>query len=103
MVKKCPLVSLKCPPGLQELDFLSLLRSAVPQLAADDKPFHILTSDKRRRLQRLTLTTVTPEEIVRNVKPTRLRKLTIYIRLEVKQNFWLLARFVAQQLLVFRF
>ncbi|XP_027894512.1 zinc finger protein 2-like [Xiphophorus couchianus] len=86
VVKKCPLVSLKCPPGLQELDFLSLLRSAVPQLAADDKPFHILTSDKRRRLQRLTLTTVTPEEIVRNVKPTRLRKLTIYIRLETKKE-----------------
>ncbi|PWA28106.1 hypothetical protein CCH79_00018264 [Gambusia affinis] len=86
VVKKCPLVSLKCPPGLQELDFLSLLRSAVPQLAADDKPFHILTSDKRRRLQRLTLKTVTPEEIVRKVKSTRLRKITIYIRLETKKE-----------------
>ncbi|XP_054912043.1 zinc finger protein 436-like [Poeciliopsis prolifica] len=86
VVKKCPLVSLKCPLGLQELDFLSLLRSAVPQLAADDKPFHIWTLDKRRRLQRLTLSTVTPEEIVRNVKSTRLRKPTVYIRLKTKKE-----------------
>ncbi|KAM4713778.1 uncharacterized protein FYW61_018925 [Anableps anableps] len=85
-VKKCPLVSLKCPRGLQQWDFLDLLRSAVPQLAGDDKPFDILTSDKRRRLQRLTLKTVTPEEIVRNVKSMGLRKPTFYIRLKTQKE-----------------
>ncbi|KAK5617954.1 hypothetical protein CRENBAI_024305 [Crenichthys baileyi] len=82
VVKKCPLVSLKCPRGLQGLDFLNLLRSAVPQLAGDNKSFDILTLDRKRRLQPLTLKTVTAEEIIRKVRSTGLRKLTFYIRLK---------------------
>ncbi|XP_015226408.1 PREDICTED: zinc finger protein 239-like [Cyprinodon variegatus] len=79
-VKKCPLVSLKCPQGLQWMDFLNLLRSAVPQLAADDQPFDILMLDKKRRLQPLT------PEIIRNVRSTGLRKPTLYIRLKTQEE-----------------
>ncbi|XP_035989869.1 zinc finger protein 252 isoform X2 [Fundulus heteroclitus] len=85
-VKKCPLVSLKCPRGQRGRDFLNLLRSAVPQLAGDDKPFDILMLDKRRRLQPLTLKTVTPEEIIRNVGSTGVRRPVIYIRLKTQKE-----------------
>lgn len=86
VVKKSPLVSLQCPRGLQQRDFLSLLRSTVPQLTGDDKTFDILTSDKRRRLQVLNLKTVTPEEIVRNARSTGLRKTTLYIRMKTQKE-----------------
>jgi len=82
-MKKCPSLTLRCPPGLQEADFLDLLRSAVPQLAGDDKPFDILTSDKRRRLKPLKLKTVTPEEILKNIGGTGLGRSAVHIRLKV--------------------
>lgn len=73
---------LKCPRGLQEADFLELLRSAFPQLAAD-KPFNVFKSDRSRRLQRLRVKTLTPEEIYRAMKSTGVEKSVLYIRLKV--------------------
>ncbi|KAM4537364.1 uncharacterized protein PAE49_021702 [Odontesthes bonariensis] len=84
-MKKCPALTLRCPPGLQEADFLALLRSAVPQLAGDDKPFDLLTSDRRRRLKPLKLKTVTPEEILRNLGGAGLRS-AVHIRLKTQEE-----------------
>nr|XP_024656708.1 zinc finger protein 329 isoform X1 [Maylandia zebra] len=60
--KKFPAHDLKCPLGLQEADFLDLLKSTFPQLA-DDEPFDLFTTDRSRRLQPLKVKIVTPEEI----------------------------------------
>ncbi|XP_041634838.1 zinc finger protein 37-like isoform X2 [Cheilinus undulatus] len=85
ILKKCPLLKLNCPRGLQEKDFLDLLRSTFPQLSGDDKHFDILTSDQRRRLEPLKLTTVTPEEIHRLMSCTESKKSPIYVRLKESQ------------------
>ncbi|XP_034535228.1 zinc finger protein 502-like isoform X3 [Notolabrus celidotus] len=82
VLETCPLLKLKCPRGLQEGDFLDLLRSSFPQLTGDDRLFDILTSDKRRRLRPLRLKAVTPEEIHRNISCTDWKKSPIYIRLK---------------------
>ncbi|XP_039996668.1 zinc finger protein 491-like isoform X2 [Xiphias gladius] len=82
VLKKCPMLKLKCPRGLQEADFLDLLRSNFPQLAGDNKTFDILTSNRRRRLQRLKLKTVTPEEIHKNISCTGWGTSTLFIRLK---------------------
>nr|XP_020477814.1 zinc finger protein 436-like isoform X1 [Monopterus albus] len=58
---------LQCPCGLQEVDFLVLLRSTFPQLAAD-KPFDVFTTDHSRKLQPLKAETLTPEEIYRTIR-----------------------------------
>eukprot|EP00064_Thunnus_orientalis_P020649 superscaffoldBa00005800_g20791 len=79
---KSPVQDLKCPRGLQEADFLVLLRSAFPQLAGDDKPFNVFKSDRSRRLQRLRVKTLTPEEIYRAMKSTGVEKTVLYIRLK---------------------
>ncbi len=81
------MLKLECPRGLQEADFLQLLKSTFPQLSADNQHFDILTSDKKRRLQPLKLKTVTPEEIHSNLSCTGWEKSTIYIRLKVG-NLW---------------
>ncbi|XP_073330940.1 uncharacterized protein [Pagrus major] len=86
VLKKCPLLKLKCPRGLQEADFLDLLKSTFPQLSGDDKRFDMLTSDKRRRLQPLKLKTVTPEEISRNISCTGWGKSTLFIRLKTQKE-----------------
>lgn len=83
VVKKCQMVSLKCPPGLQEDHFLDLLRSSLPQLHGDDRPVEFFSSDQRRRLQPLKLKSLTPEEIHTNLKPTGPGKSAVYIRLQV--------------------
>ncbi len=77
------MLKLKCPRGLQEADFLDLLKSTFPQLSGDNKCFDILTSDKRRRLQPLKLKKLTPEEIHRNISCTGWGKSMLYIRLRV--------------------
>nr|XP_046236059.1 zinc finger protein 25-like isoform X2 [Scatophagus argus] len=79
VLKKCPVRQLKCPRGLQETDFLDLLKSTFPQLSGDNKYFDILTSDERRRLQPLNLTTLTAEDVHRN------RKSTLFIRLKTQK------------------
>lgn len=71
---------LQCPRGLQEAEFLDLLKSTFPQLAAD-KPFEILTANRSKRLYPLRVNTVTPEEIHRIIKSNRLSAL--YIQLKV--------------------
>ncbi|XP_030609611.1 zinc finger protein 2-like [Archocentrus centrarchus] len=83
VLKKCPVLKLKCPRGQQEADFLDLLRSACPQLAGDNKPFDVLTLDKKRRLQPLKLEMLTPEEIQRNI--TGWGRSTVYIRLKTQE------------------
>ncbi|XP_018518661.1 zinc finger protein 436 isoform X2 [Lates calcarifer] len=86
VLKKCPMLRLKCPQGLQEAEFLDLLRSTFPQLAGDNKPFDILTSNKRRRLQRLKLKTVTAEEIHRNLSCAGWGTSTVFIRLKAQKE-----------------
>ncbi|XP_069375077.1 uncharacterized protein [Paralichthys olivaceus] len=77
--QKSPLQQLQCPRGLQETDFLHLLRSTFPQLAAD-QPFDVFTTDRSRRLQRLKVRTLTPEEIHRSIRSTGAGNSALYIR-----------------------
>lgn len=81
VMKKSPVVPLRCPRTLQEEDFLNLLRSSVPQLS--DKPFDLLTSDRRRRLRRRT-----PADIQRVFSCAGLRASTLYVRLKVRPFSW---------------
>ncbi|TDG99439.1 hypothetical protein EPR50_G00193350, partial [Perca flavescens] len=74
--KKNPVQDLRCPRGLQEEDFLSLLRSTFPQLAAHE-PFDVFTTDWSRRLTPLSVAPLTPEEIC-----SRPRNSALYIRLK---------------------
>ncbi|GLD69456.1 zinc finger protein basonuclin-2-like protein, partial [Lates japonicus] len=86
VLKKCPMLRLKCPRGLLEAEFLDLLRSTFPQLAGDNKPFDILTSNKRRRLQHLKLKTVTAEEIHRKLSCAGWGTSTVFIRLKTQKE-----------------
>ncbi|XP_060886967.1 uncharacterized protein LOC132958261 [Labrus mixtus] len=74
-----PLKDLRCPRGLQEADFLDLLRSTFPQLV-DQEPLEFFTSDRSRRLLPLSVTTLTPEEICRSVRLSGAGKSALYIR-----------------------
>nr|XP_020477883.1 uncharacterized protein LOC109972962 [Monopterus albus] len=80
--KKYPVQELQCPCGLQEVDFLDLLRSTLTQLAPD-KPFDIFMTDRSRRLQPLGVETLTPEEIYRSSKFSRLS--TLCLRLKAQE------------------
>ncbi|XP_071400438.1 zinc finger protein-like [Centroberyx affinis] len=84
--KKCPVREVKCPCGLQEADFLDLLRSKFPWLAALNKPFDLFTTDKTRKLQPLKLNTLTPEEIHRSIKSTGKGNSALYIRLKTGEE-----------------
>ncbi|XP_035506459.2 uncharacterized protein LOC118319874 [Scophthalmus maximus] len=66
MYKKYPMQELQCPRGMSETDFLDLLRSTFPQLAAY-KRFDFFTTDRSRRLLPLRVETLAPEEINRNI------------------------------------
>ncbi|KAK2899479.1 hypothetical protein Q8A73_012608 [Channa argus] len=81
--KKYPLHELQCPCGLQEADFLNLLRSTYPQLAADN-PFEIFLTDHTRRLKPLKVTTLTPEELYATLKSTGAGNSALYIRLKTQ-------------------
>ncbi|XP_039997522.1 uncharacterized protein LOC120797742 [Xiphias gladius] len=81
--KKYPVQELQCPRGLREEDFLDLLRSTFPQLAAD-KPVDLFITDRTRRLQPLRVKTLTPEEIYRTIKSTR--HSALYIRLKAQEE-----------------
>ncbi|XP_026225000.1 zinc finger and SCAN domain-containing protein 2-like isoform X2 [Anabas testudineus] len=83
--KKFPVQELQCPRGLQEADFLSLLRSTFPQLAAD-KPFDVFTSDRSRRLQPLKVKALTPEEICRTIRSSGAGNSALYIRLKTGEE-----------------
>lgn len=79
---KYPLHYLKCPRGLQEADFVDLLKSTFPQLAADE-PFDVLTADRNRRLQPLKVEPLTPEELYRAIKASGNN--VLFVRLKVLQ------------------
>nr|XP_054589947.1 zinc finger protein 227 [Nothobranchius furzeri] len=80
--KKTPVQDLKCPRGLQESDFLHLLRSSFPQLA-DGEPFDLFKSDCSRKLLPLRVNALTPEEILKAFNWSgRCRRLPLYIRLK---------------------
>ncbi|XP_051260074.1 zinc finger protein 37 isoform X2 [Dicentrarchus labrax] len=83
---KSSIQDLRCPRGLQEADFLDLLRSTFPQLAEANKPFDIFKSDRSRRLQRLRVKTLTPDEIYRTMKSTGVAKTLLYIRLKTGEE-----------------
>lgn len=65
---------------------MDLLRSTFPQLAGDDKQLELFRSDRSRRLQRLPLTRLTPEEIYRTMGGSRADKMLLYIRLKVLRS-----------------
>ncbi|CAB1423373.1 unnamed protein product [Pleuronectes platessa] len=75
--RKYPLHELQCPRGLKETDFLHLLRSTFPQLAAD---FDFFTTDRSRKLHPLKVKKLTPEEIRRSIRSNGTSAL--YIRLK---------------------
>ncbi|XP_068443545.1 zinc finger protein 260-like isoform X2 [Clinocottus analis] len=75
VLQSCPLLALRCPPGLGEQDFLSLLRCSVPQLAAGGG-FDVLTAVKRK------LRALTGAELQRSAGGKR----TLYIRLKTKKE-----------------
>ncbi|CAJ1048323.1 zinc finger protein 567-like [Xyrichtys novacula] len=80
-----PIRDLRCPRGLQEADFLALLRSSFPQLS-NQKPFHVFKSDRSRRLQRIRAKALTPEEIYRSMRSTGVEKSLLYIRLQTEEE-----------------
>lgn len=82
-LRRSSVLDLKCPRGLQEGEFLELLRSALPQLAGHDKKFNIYKSDRHKKLLRLKVKTLTPEEIFRSSTNTGIRKALLYIKLKV--------------------
>ncbi|XP_038587317.1 zinc finger protein 37-like isoform X3 [Micropterus salmoides] len=84
--QKYPVQELQCPRGLQEADFLDLLRSTFPQLAGDNKPFEVFKSDRSRRLQPLEVKTLTPEEIFRSIRLTGAGYSALYIRLKTGEE-----------------
>ncbi|XP_030018202.1 uncharacterized protein LOC115438612 isoform X3 [Sphaeramia orbicularis] len=77
---------LRCPRGLQESDFLLMLRSRFPQLDGDDRGFDLFTSDRSRTLMPIKVKAMTPDEICRSLKPCRLQTTMIYIRLKTKEE-----------------
>ncbi|XP_074480698.1 uncharacterized protein LOC141761266 [Sebastes fasciatus] len=85
VLMKSSVKEVTCPRGLQEADFLDLLRSTFPQLAGDDKPFDVFKSDRSRRLQRLDVKTLTPAEIFRT-RSTGVEKTLLYIRLKTGEE-----------------
>ncbi|XP_071402939.1 uncharacterized protein, partial [Centroberyx affinis] len=84
--KKCRMQEVKCPHGLQEADFLDLLRSRFPRLAGGNKPFDLFTTDRSRRLHPLKLKTWTPEEIHRSIKSIGAGNSALYIRLKAGEK-----------------
>ncbi|XP_038586877.1 uncharacterized protein LOC119911977 [Micropterus salmoides] len=80
---KLPVQELQCPRGLQETDFLDLLRSTFPQLA-DQKQFDFCTFGRSRMPQPLTVNTLTPEEIYKRLIDAR--KTYLFIRLKTEED-----------------
>ncbi|XP_054881470.1 uncharacterized protein LOC129355872 [Poeciliopsis prolifica] len=62
VLKKYKSKRLRCPRGMQEADFLKLLRSAFPQLAAG-APFECLITNITKKLLPLNVESLTPEQI----------------------------------------
>ncbi|XP_024143491.1 uncharacterized protein LOC112155787 isoform X2 [Oryzias melastigma] len=64
VLDRFPVQALRCPRSLKEEEFLSLLRSTFPQLAPD-RPFQVLRNRPFKRLRRINLNPLTPQEICR--------------------------------------
>ncbi|MEQ2168470.1 hypothetical protein GOODEAATRI_014762, partial [Goodea atripinnis] len=79
---KYPIHELKCPRGLQEMDFLDLLKSTFPQLA-DGQPFTVLALQGRKMIP-LKVDSVIPEEIRR--ASNSVRSPVICIQLTVRRH-----------------
>ncbi|XP_056156776.1 zinc finger protein 700-like [Lampris incognitus] len=86
VLQKFPVFEVKCPLGLQEPDFLILLKTTFPQLAGDDKPFGIFTINKFRKLEPLKLETLTPENIFKALGPRGGGNTAVYIRLKAGEE-----------------
>uniref|UniRef100_A0A1A8FLV4 C2H2-type domain-containing protein n=1 Tax=Nothobranchius korthausae TaxID=1143690 RepID=A0A1A8FLV4_9TELE len=81
-LQKSSVLDLKCPRGLQEEEFVHLLKSTFPQLVGNDRRFSIYKSDRNKKLQKVRVKSLTPEEIYKNMKSTGFRKNFIYIKLK---------------------
>ncbi|XP_023201344.1 zinc finger protein 37-like isoform X1 [Xiphophorus maculatus] len=73
---------LKCPRRMQEAEFLDLLRLTFPQLVGDDKKINMYKSDRSRKLQKLKMNNLTPEEIYRSMRSTGSKKSVLYVKLK---------------------
>ncbi|KAM9424389.1 uncharacterized protein KZ484_001126 isoform 2-T2 [Pholidichthys leucotaenia] len=81
--KNSPEKELRCSRDLQESDFLALLRSTFPQLAAGE-PFEFFTASRSQRLQPLKLQNLTPENIYKTIKLSR--HTAVYIKMKTEQD-----------------
>uniref|UniRef100_UPI0037E8D6BE zinc finger protein 37-like n=1 Tax=Semicossyphus pulcher TaxID=241346 RepID=UPI0037E8D6BE len=82
-VLKSQLKELRCPRGLQETEFLNMLRSSFPQLT---RQFDAFTTDSTRRLTPLKLQTLTPEKIERTIKSRGKGRSALYIRVKAAKE-----------------
>ncbi|XP_024143498.1 zinc finger protein 37 [Oryzias melastigma] len=82
VLQRSPVQELECPRGLQEPEFLDLLRASFPQLDRDDRKLGVYKSDRSKRLRRLRVDALTPEEIYRSMKSTGIKKTLLYIRMK---------------------
>lgn len=83
VLQNFPIHELQCHRGLQEADFLKLLRSTFPHLPANVS-FDLLKLDRNRILHPLNVDSLTPEHIYRANKLARTTAL--FIRLKVQQS-----------------
>ncbi|KAJ4922223.1 hypothetical protein JOQ06_026131 [Pogonophryne albipinna] len=83
--KKYPVKEVCFPPGLSEEGFLLLLRSSFPRLT-DSSRLEFLRTDRSRRLQRIQLETLTPEDILRT-RSSGGEKTLLYLRLRKGSSF----------------
>ncbi|RVE60876.1 hypothetical protein OJAV_G00185290 [Oryzias javanicus] len=76
VLDRFPVRALWCPRSLKEEEFLSLLRSTFPQLAPD-RPFEVLRNWPFKKLRRINLKALTPQEICKlQQNPTFCLRLT---------------------------
>ncbi|XP_041636154.1 zinc finger protein 436-like isoform X2 [Cheilinus undulatus] len=78
-VLKSQLKEVRCPRGLQEAEFLDLLKVSFPQLMGE---FDVFTINPTRRLKPLKLKVMTPEEIQKALKSEGKGRSALYIRLK---------------------
>ncbi|CAJ1048321.1 zinc finger protein 37-like isoform X1 [Xyrichtys novacula] len=74
----------RCPRGLQEPQFLDLLRSSFPQLTG---LFDAFTVDTTKKLTPLNLKTLTPEKIQRAIQSRGKGRSALYIRAKDSRSF----------------
>ncbi|XP_039677891.1 uncharacterized protein LOC120572638 [Perca fluviatilis] len=82
-VLKSPMKHLRVPRGLQEADFLDLLRSTFPQLIG---PFDAFTTDATRKLTPLAARSLMPEEIRRSIRSSGKGRSALYVRVKAAKT-----------------